>query len=93
MWQIANLFLLMGLKGSMSGDAPDFNNIETRGLIKFSFLQIKASKEIHANLTEILGENAPSNAIVKNCVAQFKHRDFSTCVAFRPLRPKPVTTP
>ena len=40
----------------MSGDARDFNNIETRALIKFSFLQSKASKEIPANLTETLGE-------------------------------------
>ena len=39
----------------MSGDACDFNNIETRAVIKFSFfLQGKALKEIHAILTEIL---------------------------------------
>jgi len=40
----------------MSGDARDFNNIETRTIIKFSFfLQGKAPKEIHAILKEILG--------------------------------------
>jgi len=77
----------------MSGDERDFNNIETRALIMFSFLQSKASKEIYANLKETLGEYAPSNAIVKNWVAQFKHRDISTCYALRPLRPKTVTTP
>ena len=59
---IASLFLLQRLKGSMSRDARDFNNIETR--IFFS-LQCKASKEIHALLTETLGDMhhlmAPSN--------------------------------
>jgi len=39
MCQIASLFLLQRLKG-MSGDARDFNNIETRAVIKFFiFLQ------------------------------------------------------
>ena len=33
-------------------DARDFNNIETRNVIKFIFLQGKAPKEIHAILTE-----------------------------------------
>ena len=35
MCQIASLFLLQRLKGNMSGDARDFNNIETRAVIKF----------------------------------------------------------
>jgi len=35
-------------------DARDFNNIETRAVIKFFFLQGKAPKEIHAILTETL---------------------------------------
>ena len=30
---------------------------------------------------------------VKNCLAQFKRGDFSTCDAPRPGRPKTVTTP
>ena len=51
--------------------------------------QGKAPKEIHAILTETLGEHAPSYANVKNWVAQFK-REFSTCDA---PRPKTVTTP
>ena len=62
----------------MSGDARDFNNIETRAVIKFFFLQGKAPKEINAILRETLGEHAPSYATVKNWVAQFKHGDFST---------------
>jgi len=52
MCRIARLFLLQRLKGSMSGDARDFNNIETRAVIKFFFLQGKAPKEIHTILTE-----------------------------------------
>jgi len=53
----------------MSGDERDFNNIETRAVIKFFFpLQSKAPKKIHAIVTEILGEHAPSYAIVKNSV-------------------------
>ena len=72
----------------MSGDARDFNNIGTRGVIKIFFLQGNAQKEIHAILTETLGEHAPSYATVKNWVAQFKRGDFSTCDAPRPDDPK-----
>jgi len=59
----------------------------------FLSLQGKAPKEIHAILTETLGEHAPLYATVKNWVAQFKCGDFSTCDAPRPGRPKRVTTP
>jgi len=70
----------------MSGDAIDFNKMETRAVIKFLFpaRQDNALKEIHAILMETLGEHAPSYATVKNWVAQFKRGDFSTCVASRP---------
>ena len=94
MCRIASLFLLQRLKGSMSGDARDFNNIETRAVFKFFFfMQSKAPNEIQAILTETSGEYAPSYATVKNWVAHFKHGDFSTCNAPRPGRPKIVTTP
>jgi len=77
----------------MSGDARDFNNMETRAVIKFLFfLQGKAPKEIHAVLKETLGEHAPKYATVKNRVAQFKRGDFFTCDAPRPGRPTTVTT-
>jgi len=70
MCQIASHFLLQGLKGSISGDARDFNNMETRAVIKFPPpLQSKAPKEIHAILTETSGEHAPSYATVTNWVA------------------------
>jgi len=63
---MASVFLLQRLKGSMSGEARDFNNIETRDVIKFFFLQRKTPKEIHAIVRETLGEHAPSYAAVKN---------------------------
>jgi len=75
----------------MSGDARDFNNIETRAVIKFFFLQGRVPKEIHAFLIETLGEHTPSYATVKNWVTQFKRGDFFTCDAPRPGRPKTVT--
>jgi len=46
----------------MSGDARDFNNIETRAVIKFFFLQGKAPKEIHAIPTETLPCFLPARA-------------------------------
>jgi len=58
--------LLQRLKRNTSGEASDFNNIETRAVIKvFFFLQGKAPKEIHAILIETLGEHAPPYATVK----------------------------
>ena len=93
MYRLASPFLLQRLKGSTSGNARDFNNMETRGVIKFFFpLQGKAPKEIHAILTETLGEKAPSYATVKNWVAQFKRGDFSTCDGPRPGRHRKGTT-
>jgi len=74
----------------MSGDARDFNNMETRAVIKFFFLQSKTPKEIHAILKETLQEHAPSYVTIKNWVAQFKHGDFSTCDVPRPGQPKTV---
>ena len=88
MCRIASLFLLQRLNGSMSDDARDFNNIETRACHQvFFFLQGKTPKEIHAILTETLEEHAT----VKNWVAQFKRGGFSTCDALSSGRPKTVT--
>ena len=56
-------------------------------------MQGKAPKEIHAILTETLGEHAPSYVTIKNWLAQFKSGDFPTCDAPRLGRPKTVTTP
>jgi hypothetical protein len=85
MCQIASLFLLQRLKGSMSGNVRDFNNIEIRPVIKFFFffpLQGKVLKEIHTILIETLEEHAPSYTTIKN-----------TCDAPFPGQPKTVTTP
>jgi len=76
----------------MSGEVHDFNNIETWA-VKFFFLQGKAPKEIHAILTETLGEHASLYATIKSWVPQFKRGDFSTCDAPHPGRPKTLTTP
>jgi hypothetical protein len=43
MCQTASLFLLQRLKGSMSGDVRDFNNIETQTVIKFHIFVIVSS--------------------------------------------------
>jgi hypothetical protein len=40
----------------------DFNNIETRAVIKFLFLQGKTPNEIHAILTETLACFLPDRA-------------------------------
>jgi len=55
-------------------------------------VQRKAQKEIHAILTDTLGEHAPSYATITNWMAQFKRGDFSTCDAPCSVRPKTVTT-
>ena len=55
----------------MSGDARDFNNMETQVFIKFFFLQGKATKEIHAILTETLGDYAPSYATLQKLGGSF----------------------
>jgi len=88
MCRIASLFLLQRLEGSMSGNTCDFNNIKTRAVIKFFFLQGKAPKKIHTILKETLGEHAPSYATVKNWVAEFNVVIFPP----HPGRPKTVTT-
>ena len=84
MCRIASLFLLQRLKRSMPANARDFSNIEARAVIKPPPLQVKVPKEIHAFLTEILGEHAPSYATIKYSGAQLKRGDFSTCVSPRP---------
>jgi len=57
----------------------------------FLFLQGKVPKEIHAILTETLGEHAPLYGTFKNWVAHFKCGDISTCDVPRPGLPKQWT--
>jgi len=77
----------------MSGEARDFNSIETRSVINFFLLQGKEPKEIQAIPIEILEEHAPSYATVKNWVTQFKRGDFSTWFTPRHGPHKTLTTP
>jgi len=50
----------------MSDEARNFNNMGARAVIFPPPPQGKAPKEIHAILTETLGEYAPSYEIAKN---------------------------
>ena len=94
MCRIASLFLLQRLKGSMSGDASDFNNIETRAVITFFFFPARQDAEGNSCHSD---RNIRGTCTIvchrQNRVAQFKRGDFSTCDALRPGRPKTVTSP
>ena len=79
---IASIFLLQRLKGSMSRDARDFNNIETRAVIKFFFFpQGKAPKEILAILTETLGDGQLSEFFFSGL--QKVEQRAKKCIEFR----------
>jgi len=54
MCRITSLFFLQSLKGCMSDEACNFNNMETRAANKFLFLQGNVPEEIHTILTETL---------------------------------------
>ena len=73
----------------MSSDARDFNNIETRAVIKFFFLQGAEGNSRHSDRNI----RRTSYATFKKCVAELKNGYFSTSFAPRPGRPKTVTTP
>ena len=77
----------------MLGDARDFNNIETRAVIKF-FFPARQGAQGNSRHSE---RNIRGTCIVV-CHRQklgdpVKRGDFSTCDAPRPGRPKTVTTP
>ena len=74
MCRIASPFLLQRLKRSLSGDARDFTNIREASCHQgFFFLQGKAPKEIHAILTETLGEHTPSYYKLCGRIGNEKH--------------------
>jgi len=93
MCRIASLFFLQRLKGSMSGNARDFNNMETRDVIRFFFPARQGAE----------GNSRHSDRNIRGTCTIVCHRqklggpvkrgDFSTCDASRPERPKIVTTP
>jgi len=88
MCRIANRLLLQRLKRSMSCDKRDFNDIETRAVIKF-FFPARQGAEGNSRSSD---RNIRGTRTDKNWVAQFKRGDFSTRDAPRPRRPKTVTT-
>jgi len=47
--RIESLFLLQRLKESMSGGSRDFNNMETRAVIKFFFFFLPAAQGAEGN--------------------------------------------
>jgi len=76
-YSTASLFFLQRLKGNMSGDASDFNNMETRAVIKFPPSPARQGAEGNSRHSDrnIRGKT-PSYATVKNWMAQFKRGDF-----------------
>jgi len=65
MCRIASLFLLQRLKGSMSGDARDFNNTETRAVFKFFFFPARQGPE---------GNSRNSDKIIRGTCTIVCHR-------------------
>jgi len=92
MCRIESLFLLQRLKGSMSGDASDFNNIEKRAIINFFFPARQNAEENSRHS----GRNIRGLCTIvchrQKLIGPVKRGDFSTCDAPRPGRPKTVTT-
>ena len=77
----------------MSGDARDFNNIETRAVIKVFFPPTRQGVEGNSRHSErIIKGSCTIVCHRQKMVAQFKRDYFSTCDARRPGRPKTVTT-
>ena len=96
MCRITCLFLLQRLKGSMSGDARDFNNIETRAVIKFPTPPPSTRQGAQGNSRHSDRNIRGTCTIVchrQNLLVQFKRGDFSTYDAPRPGLAKTVTTP
>ena len=79
-------FLVTEAEGSMSGDARDFNNIDTRTVIKFFFPSRRGAE----------GISRYSDRNIRGIYTIVCHRqsgNFFSCDAPRPGRNKTVTTP
>ncbi|KAG9463544.1 hypothetical protein GDO78_021536 [Eleutherodactylus coqui] len=55
-----------------------FTANESRGVIKFLFLQGKSAKDIHGDMSQTLGDQCPSYSPVKYWDAKLKTGHFST---------------
>jgi len=90
----ASPFLLQRLEGSMSDDAHDFNNMETRAVIKTFFPPARQGAEGNSRHSD---RNIRGTCTIvchhQKLGGPVKRGDFSTCDAPRPGRPKTVTTP
>jgi len=78
----------------MSGDARDFNNIETRGVIQFFFSPARQVAEENSRHSD-RNIRGTCNIVChrQKLGGQFKGGDISTYDAPRPRRQKTVTTP
>jgi len=65
MCRTASLFLLQMLKGSLSGDARDFNNVETRAVIQVFFPAARQGAE---------GNSRHSNRNIRGACSIICHR-------------------
>jgi len=77
----------------MSDDARDFNNMETRAVIKFLFHARQGAEGNSRHSDRNIRGTCTIVCHRQNWVAQLKSGDFSTCDAPRPGRPKTVTIP
>ena len=93
MCRIASVFFLQRLKGSMSDDARDFNNIETRAVNKFFFPARKGAEGNSRHSDRNIRGTCTIVCHPQNWVTQFKRGYISPCDAPRPARPKTMITP
>jgi len=77
----------------MSGDARDFNNIETQAVINFFFTARQGAEGNSRHSDRNVTGTYTNLYHRQNWVAQFKRGNFSTCVAPRPGRSKTMNTP
>ena len=77
----------------MSGDARDFNNMDTRAVMKFFFPARQGAEGNSRHSDRNIRATCTIVCHRQNWVSQFKRGDFSTCDVPRPGRPKTVTTP
>jgi hypothetical protein len=84
MFRIASISLLQSLKRSMSGDALDFNNIETRTVIKFFFFFSPGRQGAEVNSRHSDRNTRETCTIVchrQKMGGPIKRGDLSTCDA------------
>lgn len=66
--------------------------VENRAVIKYLFKKGLSGQEIHTDMVNVLGEDAPSYTTVKNWIAEFKRGRSSIDDAPRSGRPKTAST-